>query len=84
MSYLEIVLLISLLSAFVITLAKKWGYVEKMQVHGCDLLHKLASCNFCLSWWTNVIFSLIAAIIMQEWQLLFAALFGTMITRFLL
>lgn len=84
MDYLEIILLISFLSAFIINLAKKWGYVEWLQVHGCELISKMANCNFCLSWWTNVIFSLLAAIIMQEWQLIFAALFGTMITRQLL
>lgn len=39
-------------AAWLLTLARKWGIIEYVQVHGCELLRKMFSCDFCLSWWT--------------------------------
>ena len=82
--YLIIISLNSSLAAFLLTLLRKWGFVERLQVHGNDLISEMAHCDFCLSWWTNVAVSIIAAIVMKDWTILFAPIFSTMITRKLL
>ena len=46
--------------AFVLLLAYKVGIVEWMQVHGNELVSKMAHCDFCMSWWLNIFFSLFA------------------------
>lgn len=82
--YIITILLASLLSAFFINLGKKWGIVEWLQMHGSELISKMAHCDFCLSWWTNVLVSLIAALLVGDWQLLFIPFFATMLTRMML
>ncbi len=82
--YIISILLASLLSAFFINLGKKWGIVEWLQMHGSELISKMAHCDFCLSWWTNVLVSLIAALLVGDWQLLFIPFFATMLTRMML
>lgn len=76
--------LVALLAAWGLTLLRKWGAIERMQVRGCDLVSRLASCDFCLSWWAGVAVSVIAATVLGEWELLAAPFFSTMITRALL
>jgi len=43
-------------AAYTLVLASKWGFVEYIQVHGSRLAAEMASCDFCLSWWTCVLF----------------------------
>lgn len=78
------VLLVALLAAFGLTLLRKWGAIEWLQVHGCAFLAKLASCDFCLSWWAGVALSVLAALLLAEPLLLAVPFFSTMITRILL
>ena len=77
-------ILISLIAAFTICLLRKLGIIEMVQVHGNDFFARLASCDFCLSWWANVIISIIAAIILEDLHILVTPFLGTMITRHLL
>ena len=81
---LTLVIYIALLSAFAIQLAKKLGITEWMQVHGSRIVAELFSCDFCMSWWMNVILSVILAIGFGSWWALVLPFFATMITRFLL
>lgn len=78
------VFVISLISAFIITLLRKWKVIEKMQVHGGDLISEMARCNFCLSWWTNVAVCLIALIFIKEGWVFAIPFLSTMITRHIL
>lgn len=84
MDFLITLLTISLLSAFIISLLGKLKVIEKMQIHGNDFISELASCNFCLSWWTNLIVSIVAFGILQEIYILAIPFLGTMITRHIL
>lgn len=82
--FLIIVVLIGLLTAFVLTLLKKFGVIEWLQVHGNEFVHKLANCDFCLSFWISGIFAILLVIITGVPMLLAIPLFSTMITRNLL
>lgn len=82
--YLILILLIALFSAFIISLLKKVGIIEWLQIHGSELISKLAHCDFCLSWWMNVIVSVTIALALGNWIFLLVPFFSTMITRFIL
>lgn len=92
MNYLLTTLIISLLSAFIISLLRKLGVIERLQVHGLkvkkdsinDLISRMANCDFCLSWWTNVIVCLVALAILQDPDILTIPFIATPITRHIL
>lgn len=86
------ILLASLMSAFIILLLTKVGTIEWLQVNGIkakndrlnDIVSKLANCHFCLSFWVGVIISIVAALLVGEWQLLLMPIFTAPLTRFIL
>lgn len=82
--YLTLILLTALFSAFSINLLKKWGVIEWLQIHGSELISKMAHCDFCLSWWMNVLLCAILSVTTGCWHFLVIPFFSTMITRFLL
>jgi hypothetical protein len=49
---LEVIIIISLLSATVIFLAYKWGFINWVQMHYFD------PCIFCVGFWVAVLFTL--------------------------
>lgn len=73
-----------LLAAFFITLARKWGVVEMMQVRGSELISEMAHCDFCLSWWACVVITLIYLLVTGDCDMVWMPFLGTMISRFLL
>lgn len=75
---------VALLAAFGLTLLKKWGVVEWVQVHGNDFFVKMFNCDFCLSFWAGVALSLIFAVVTGNPTLLLVPFCSTMITRILL
>lgn len=64
---IEGIIVVSCLGAFILSLAYKWGAVEWVQVHGNDFFHKMASCDFCLSWWTDLLLCAVLALITWDW-----------------
>lgn len=82
--FLIYVILIALASAFVLTLAYKWGVIEWMQVHGDKIISQMANCDFCLSFWSNVIVCMVVMFFVDDVTIGLAPLFSTMITRKLL
>ena len=84
MNWVVIIFAISSLSAFLLNLLNKWGFIEWMQVHGNDFFAKMFSCWFCLSWWANVLVCILIAIIMRDWRFLFLPLITTILTKKLL
>ena len=50
------IIVVALIAAFVLTLLRKWGVIEWVQIHGNDFFSKMFNCDFCLSWWTCVPF----------------------------
>lgn len=75
------VFIVALISAFILSLMRKWGVIEYVQVHGNDFFSKMFNCNFCLSWWVNVVLSIIAAIIVGDINIMCVPLCATVITR---
>lgn len=59
MSIFELTAIVSLLAAWLILLLMKVGVIEWAQVNGSKLVSELASCHFCLSWWSCVVITLI-------------------------
>ena len=57
------VFIVACLAAFFITLARKWGIIESVQVHGNEFFSQMFHCDFCLSFWTAwlVVFVMYAA-----------------------
>ena len=69
------------LSAYLLILAAKWKVVEWMQVKVWKWLSDLANCDFCLSWWVNVIVCLVAAVVTGDTMWIAVPFFATMLTR---
>lgn len=69
------------LSAFTLLLLVKWKVIEWMQVHGNDFLSKMANCDFCLSWWVNVLLSVILLAVTLDVTVLVVPFCSTMLTR---
>lgn len=81
---LHISIAIGCVASFVITLCKKWGLVEWLQVHGSALVSEMAHCDFCLSWWVCVVLTILCIYVTGDLGLLLAPAVGTMVSRFLL
>lgn len=84
MSELFVVFAIASASAFIYSLLAKLGFIEWVQVHGNRFFHEMFSCNFCLSWWINVVVCIIVAIALHDWRFLFMPFITTMLTKFML
>lgn len=78
------IIIIALLSAFILLLLRKVGAVEWLQLHGNDIIHELASCEFCLSWWICLFISLVCAFCVGDWVVILLAALAAPITRKLL
>ena len=78
------VLVVATVAAFLLTVAKKWGVIEYVQVHGNDFFNKIFRCDFCLSWWVVVLLSVLFAICTGNPALLLVPFCSTTITRILL
>lgn len=79
-----IIIVVALIAAFVLTLLRKWGVIEWVQVHGNEFFAKMFNCDFCLSWWACVLICFVALLITGNpvyWGVPFCS---TMITRILL
>lgn len=77
-------IIVALVAAFILTLLRKWGVIEWVQVHGNGFFAKMFSCDFCLSWWTGVVLSGILLIITGNPAIVGIPFCSTMITRKLL
>lgn len=78
------VLIVATVAAFLLSLLKKWGVIEYVQVHGNEFFAKMFNCDFCLSFWAGVALAILLAFITGNPTLLLVPFCSTMITRFLL
>lgn len=78
------VLVVATVAAFLLTLLKKWGVIEYVQVHGNNFFSKMFHCDFCLSFWTSVIISVTLFVFSGCADMLFIPFLSTCITRILL
>lgn len=76
------VAIVALVSAFFLSLAVKWGWLEWAQVHAPnEFVSKLLNCKFCTSFWVSVIVSLIGWAVGGMWYMIFAPFCATVIIR---
>lgn len=93
---LNCALLVAFMAAFVVGLLRKWGVIERLQVFGDmwvkktfpaynrSFMYQLAGCNFCLSFWTSFVLSVIFAISFGDPLFLATPLFATPVCRILI
>ena len=68
--------------AFGLTLLYKWGIIERLQIKAPNkFINDLANCQFCLSFWGNLILCIILGVIFREWIFLFIPAVTTVKTR---
>lgn len=82
-----IAMIIACVTTFVVTLMHKWGFIEYMQVNADnfpEVVNKLFSCDFCLSWWSSVIICISVAIVTFNLYILLCPFVATPIAKFLL
>ena len=77
-----VIVLVALMASFLVLLLTKWGVVEWLQVHGDELLSKMASCSFCLSFWMCLLLTLVVVLGTDNALYMSVPFFATPITRF--
>lgn len=75
-----LVAIVSCASFFVLFITKI-GLRERIIATAPKLVSELFACDFCLSWWTGLFFSAVAAAIMSNWLVLAIAVIAAPITR---
>ena len=81
--FLRCVIMLVVLAVFAGFALSKWGVVEYLQVRGCGLVSEMASCDFCLSWWTCVLMCGIGWLITGSVEWVPSAFVATMVCRML-
>lgn len=71
----------SMVAAFMLLLAYKVGIVEWLQVHGNEMVSKMAHCDFCMSWWLCVLLTAIVIVFVCEPYVLAVPFIATPLTR---
>ena len=76
------VALVALLAAFVILLLDKTGIREKGQIYAPKPVSDMLNCDFCISFWTCVLISLVLFIFVDtDYKFLSYPLFACPLTR---
>ena len=78
------IVMVATLAAFVLLLARKWGGIEWMQVHGSRLVSEMAGCSLCLSWWACVLVALCFAVAFSDVRWMVLPFFATPVTRMMI
>ena len=78
------IILSSLWAAFTILLIGKLGWRDFVITYGPQKISQLFDCDFCLSFWLNVFYSLLMFAIMLDPLILIVPFVGAPITRKLL
>ena len=80
---MTVLFIVALVAAFNILLAKKLGIIEWMQVHGSEIVSKMASCDFCLSFWMGSALCLCVALYAGDFLWISGGIVSCPITRML-
>lgn len=75
-----LVAIVSCASFFVLFITKI-GLRERIIATAPKLVSELFACDFCLSWWTGLFLSVVAAAVMSNWLVLAIAVIAAPITR---
>lgn len=76
--------LVAMLTTFTLLFLRKIGFIERMQVHGNWFVSQLSQCAFCLSFWLNLVFSIILVLVTSELTFIFIPFFSTPLSRHVL
>ena len=76
--------IVALIANFLLLLAYKLGIVEWLQVHGNDIVSKMAHCDFCMSWWISVFLTVVLLVAVNDVDLLIVPVIATPLARKLL
>lgn len=76
--------LTAMFATFTLLFLRKIGFVERMQVHGNWFMSQLFQCAFCLSFWLNLVFSIIIVLVTSELTFIFIPFFSTPLSRHVL
>lgn len=76
--------MVALVAAFGLTLLRKWGVIEWVQVHGNNFFANMFNCDFCLSFWSGLVLSILCVFISGNPALLLVPVCSTVITKNLL
>jgi hypothetical protein len=75
-------ILLALYASFIILLITKLGWREKVQIYGPKLISDMFNCDFCISFWTCVVLSVILfTFVDRDWIVLSYPIFASPIVR---
>jgi hypothetical protein len=78
-------ILLALYASFIILLITKLGWREKVQIYGPKLISDMFNCDFCISFWTCFVLSVLLFTFGDgDWVVLFYPLFASPIVRLLI
>jgi hypothetical protein len=84
----ELIFINSLISAFILLFITKIGLRERIIIHSPLLISDLFDCDFCLSWWVNLVIMLsLWGVGVYDYSIImciFIPICGTPITRLIL
>lgn len=80
--FVAVAIMVATFDGWLLTLGYKWRVIEWLQSHAPnDLIWQLFNCQYCLSWWSGLFLSGLAALIGGCWWWLLCAFVSTKITQ---
>lgn len=79
----HVIVVVSLLAAFIVLLVKKWGIAEWFQVHGGKFSSRLFSCDLCMSFWASVSVCIVLVLLTGWDAIMLLPVLTTPLTRML-
>lgn len=82
---ITLIVIIALLSNFVVLFISKIGLRDKIIMKAkVKKISEMFDCDFCLSFWTNVVICLVCSIVMSDISIMLIPFIAAPITRFLI
>lgn len=81
---LAISVICACVAAFIVTLLRKWGVTEYLEVNGDEMMQKLVRCNFCLSFWITAFLACVTISLTGDIVYLLIPIIATPLARILL
>lgn len=81
LNFVLVTWLAAMFVAFALLFLRKIGFIERMQVHGNWFISQLFQCAFCLSFWLNLVFSIVLVLVTNELTYIFIPFFSTPLSR---
>jgi hypothetical protein len=80
--FVAVAIMVATFDGWLLTLGYKWRVIEWLQSHAPnDIIWQLFNCQYCLSWWSGLLLSGLAALIGGCWWWLLCAFVSTKITQ---